>query len=87
MTDTQKALDALHQNTKLYLGTYDYQCGYLDAIKDAKAALEAKAVPDGTVTIPKKLYDYLVRYWHNEDVSKDEGYEIREMIQAAQEEK
>lgn len=33
-------LEVLHQSSKLALGNYDYQCGYLDAVKEAKSLLQ-----------------------------------------------
>jgi hypothetical protein len=43
--DVAAALEALHQHTKLSSGNYDYQCGFLDALKEAKAALSVKNLP------------------------------------------
>lgn len=39
----KKILESLHQ--KPVYGNYDYQCGYLDCLKDAKAMLSAAPQP------------------------------------------
>lgn len=39
----KKILESLHQ--KPVCGNYDYQCGYLDCLKDAKATISAAPQP------------------------------------------
>jgi len=39
----KKILESLHQ--KPVCGNYDYQCGYLDCLKDAKAMISAAPQP------------------------------------------
>jgi hypothetical protein len=51
--DSWAVLDSLHMSKKLSLGNYDYKCGYLDAIQEAKEILNVLLPCEAKQDVPE----------------------------------